>query len=154
MFKKKLQESGKDYPKNLGKLWSKDEEKLLLQELSENLDIEKISINHERTTGGIIAKINDIAYKMYINNISMDEIIEKTKLDEKTIEEVIEKRKLKMESVKNNSCKVKVIKKSLDFDKLVRISDIIEIKNDIKELKILMKKMNEMIKAIYEFENA
>ena len=52
MFKniKLLQESGKDYPKNLGKLWSKDEEKLLLQELLENFDIEKIAINHERTT--------------------------------------------------------------------------------------------------------
>ena len=80
---KKLQESGKDYPKNIGKLWSKDEEKLLLQELSENIDIEQIAINHERTSGGIISRINDIAYKMYIDNISMDEIIEKTKLDEK-----------------------------------------------------------------------
>ena len=76
MFKniKLLQESGKDYPKNLGKLWTKDEEQLLLQELSENFDIEKIAINHERTSGGIISKINDIAYKMYIDNISIDEI--------------------------------------------------------------------------------
>lgn len=158
---KLLQESGKDYPKNLGKLWTKDEENLLLQELSENFDIEKIAINHERTSGGIIAKINDIAYKMYVDNISIPEIIEKTKLDEKKIEEVIEKKKLKIESGKNrdilkidNSCKVKVIKKTLDIDSNKNNSDIIEIKNDIKELKILMKKMNEMIKAIYEFENA
>lgn len=147
MFKtfKLLQESGKDYPKNLGKLWTKDEENLLLQELSENFDIEKIAINHERTIGGIIAKINDIAYKMYIRNISIAEIIEKTKLDEKKLEEVIEKKKAKIQSGK---------KINDNTDKLVRKSDIIEIKYEIKELKILMKKMNEMIKAIYQFENA
>lgn len=45
MFKN-LQESGKDYPKNIGKLWSKDEEKLLLQEISENIDIEVIATKH------------------------------------------------------------------------------------------------------------
>ena len=145
MFKsfKLLQESGKDYPKNLGKLWTKDEENLLLQELSENFDIEKIAINHERTIGGIIAKINDIAYKMYVRNISISEIIEKTKLDEKKLEEVIEKKKIQSGKKINDNT-----------DKLVRKSDIIEIKYEIKELKILMKKMNEMIKAIYEFENA
>ena len=153
MFKsfKLLQESGKDYPKNLGKLWTKDEENLLLQELSENFDIEKIAINHERTIGGIIAKINDIAYKMYIRNISIAEIIEKTKLDEKKLEEVIEKKKAKIKSGKKINDSIKIYDNS---DKLVRKSDIIEIKNDIKELKILMKKMNEMIKAIYQFENA
>jgi|688.fasta_scaffold718034_2 hypothetical protein len=163
-----LQESGKDYPKNLGKLWTKDEENLLLQELSENFDIEKIAINHERTIGGIIAKINDIAYKMYIRNISLAEIIEKTKLDEKKLEEVIEKKKAKIQSgkkieevIEKKKVKIKSGKKINDSikiydnsDKLVRKSDITEIKNDIKELKILMKKMNEMIKAIYEFENA
>ena len=151
MFKniKLLQESGKDYPKNLGKLWTKDEEYLLLQELSDNSDIEKIAINHERTTGGIISKINDMAYKMYIDNISMDEIKEKTKLDEKTIEEVIAKKKAKIESGKN----IKKIKAPLKIDDNSEKSDIIEIKNYIKELKILMKKMNEMIKAIYQFEN-
>ena len=31
---------------------------------------------------------------------------------------------------------------------------MLQIKNDIKELKILMKKMNKMIKAIYQFEKA
>ena len=41
-----------------------------LQELSDNSDIEKIAINHERTIGGIIA------YKMYIDNTSIDEIKE------------------------------------------------------------------------------
>jgi hypothetical protein len=117
MFKsiKLLYESGKDYPKNLGKLWTKDEENLF------NFDIVKIAIKHERTIGGIIAKINDIVYKMYIDNISMDEIIEKTKLDEKTIEEVIEKKKAKIKDGKNI--------------KIDDNSDIIEIKNDIKELK-------------------
>jgi len=146
MFKN-LKKSGKDYPKNLGKLWSKDEEKLLLQEISENIDIEAIAIKHERTIGGIASKINDIAYKMYIDNISIDKIFEKTKIDEKKLEEIIGKKKSKIEDGKNT-------KKIRDSIKLDDNSDIIEIKNDIKELKILMKKMNEMIKAIYQFENA
>jgi hypothetical protein len=97
MFKniKLLQESGKDYPKNLGKLWSQDEENLLLQQISENIDIETIAIKHERTIGGISSRINDIAYKMHTNNISIDEIFEKTKIDEKKLEEIIEKKTIK-----------------------------------------------------------
>ena len=153
MFKV-LQESGKDYPKNLGKLWSKDEEFLLLQEISENFDIETIAIKHERTTGGIIAKINDIAYKMHTNNIPIYEIIEKTKLDEKTIEEIIEKKKSKIKTSKKieDNCELFEIKNN--NQNLKNNSDIIEIKHDVKELKQMMKKMNEMIKAIYKFENA
>ena len=100
MFKN-LKKSGKDYPKNLGKLWSKDEEKLLLQEISENIDIEAIAIKHERTIGGIASKINDIAYKMYIDNISIDKIFEKTKIDEKKLEEIIGKKTSKIEGEKN-----------------------------------------------------
>lgn len=91
---------------------------------------------------------------MYIDNISIDKIFEKTKLDEKTIEEVIKKKKAKIKIGKNtdlfkidNALNLKVIDRNNN-------SDIIEIKNDIKELKILMKKMNEMIKAINQFENA
>jgi hypothetical protein len=90
-----------------------------LQELSDNSDIETIAINHERTSGGVISKINDIAYKMYIDNTSIDEI------KEKTIEEVIAKKKAKIESGKN----IKKIKAPLKIDDNSDKSDIIEIKN-------------------------
>ena len=76
----------KEYPSNTGQKWTEEEEKILIEELNKNIDIELIAKTHNRTTGGIEARRKEIAYKMYRNNASM-EIIEKTKLTEYQITE-------------------------------------------------------------------
>ncbi len=135
----------KEYPSNTGQKWTDEEEILLLEELSKNIDIQLIAQYHNRTTGGINARRREIAYKLYNNNNSMEEIILKTKLDEDQIIETIKKRQ-------NNPKKCKSvieIKRPFSIE-----SEIDEMKNDIKELKNTIKELVEMMKAVYEFEDA
>lgn len=138
----------KTLPSNLGKKWTEQEESLLLTELNNNIDIEIIAEKHNRTKGSIVSRQKEIAYKMSIKNISMIEIINKTKLDEITINEFIEKKSY------NTNIK-KSIKKNEIEDKNFSIEDEIdEMKNDIKELKNTLKELVDMMKAVYEFEDS
>lgn len=141
----KSQNPDKEYPSNTGQKWSNEEETLLLEELSENNDIQQIAQSHNRTVGGINARRRQIAYKLYINNTSMEEIILKTKLDKDQILKTINRQK-------NNSkqCKsVTEIKKPFLIE-----SEIYEIKNDIKKLENIIKELVEIMKSVYEFEHA
>jgi hypothetical protein len=135
----------KNYPSNVGQKWSDEEEQKLLEELKKNMDIELIAKIHNRTTGGINARCKEIAYKLYSNNRSMEEIIVKTKLDEDQIIETIKKRQ-------NNPKKCKTITESKTLFSIE--SEIYEMKNDIKEIKNTIKELVEMMKAVYEFKDA
>ena len=106
------------YPSNRFKKWSDEEEIKLLEELNKNIDIEIIAQNHNRTKGGIYSRCKHIAYKMYLKNISIEEIIQNTKLDKKIIKEIIEN------------------KKEIEKKKPLSIKDeIYQLKNEINELK-------------------
>jgi hypothetical protein len=130
----KSQNPDKEYPSNLGKRWCDEEEILLLEELNKNISIKIIAQNHNRTKGGIYSRCKHIAYKMYLKNISIEEIIEKTKLNEECIKKIIEK---KQNYTPNTITKTKTI---LSIE-----SEVTEIKNTIKELV-------EMMRVIYKFE--
>ena len=110
---------------NVGKLWSDNEENLLLEELNDDIDIETIAENHGRKKGGIIARQREIAYKMYKKDISIEEIIKKTKLDNESINKIIERKE-------NRYFKQKEVDNiSININK----NDYIELRNDIYELK-------------------
>lgn len=132
----------KEYPSNLGQKWSDKEELLLLRELKQNMNIDIIAKNHNRTTGGINSRIREIAYKLYTKNTSMKDIITQTKLSEKEI--------------------IKIIKKKQNYvtEKLETFTNQIaptvapfNIENEIIEMKSQLSEIIEMMKAIYEFEN-
>jgi hypothetical protein len=74
------QNSDKNYPSLMGQKWTEQEEKQLLEELEKNMKKNDIATKHNRTVGGISSRIREIAYKMYLNKIPMDDIIKKTKL--------------------------------------------------------------------------
>ena len=140
----------KEYPNNLGKKWTDEEDQTLLEELHNNVDINVIAEIHKRSIGGINARRKEIAYNMYCNNISMEEIIVKTKLDENQITERIKRRQ---HIPKKNETE---INKPLFIE-----NEIKEMNNEIKEMKNEIKKMNnaimelvEMMKAVYVFEDA
>ena len=120
---------------NVGKKWTEKEENTLLEELNKNINIEIISRNHKRKIGGIQSRCKEIAYKMHLNHSSIEEIMQKTRLDYGTIKSII--------YVKNNYKKIK--------PSLVE-SDISEIKNEIKDLKKSILELSDMMKAVYEFE--
>ena len=140
----KSQNPDKEYPSNIGKKWNGDEEKILLEELKKNIDIEFIAKTHNRTIGGINSRRQQIAYKLHCTNVSIEKIIEITKLDRFQILETIKKRE-------NNTKNCNVIKKTETTFALE--NEIYEMKNDIKELKNTIKELVEMMKAVYEFED-
>jgi hypothetical protein len=125
------------YLTNIGKKWTDEEELQLLDELSNNLDIEHIAKKHKRTIGGINSRRNEIAYKMYVKKISLEEIIQKTKLDIDSITQIIDKRKEPKQLNNSNPEKSE--------------NDIKAIKNDIKEIKIQMDEIIRMMKLALEF---
>jgi len=136
----KIRNPNKEYPSNLGQKWCDEEETLLLNAISVNQDIELIAQNHNRTKGGIYCRLQHIAYKMYLKNISIEEIIEKTKLDEICIKKIIDK--------KENYAAIQESKKS----KKSIESEVSELKNEVKQLRNTIKELVEMMKAVYEFE--
>jgi len=134
----KSQNPDKDYPSNAGQKWTDEEETLLLQELSKNNNIQLIAQYHNRTVGGINARRSEIAYKLYRNNNSMEDIILKTKLDKDQIIETIKKRQNNPKKCKS----VTEIKIPFSIE-----SVIYEMKNDIKELKNTIKELVKMMKS-------
>ena len=144
-----------EYPSNMGQKWSDEEEILLLEELNNGIDIETISQKHSRTIGGINSRRREIAYKMYLKNVSMEEIIKNTKLDYNSIEQTIQKKQNKTIIQKKNKTKevdnVLITINKHDYIELQ--NDVKYMKNDIKKIKNTLEELVEMMKAIYEFED-
>ena len=142
-----------EYPSNMGQKWSDDEELLLLEELNNNIDIDIIAQKHSRTIKAINCRRQEIAYKMYLNNVSIEEIIKQTKLDYNCIEETIQKKQ------KNNTKKTKIkeidnIFISINKNDYIELqNDVKNMKNDIKQIKNTLGELVEMMKAVYEFED-
>lgn len=143
----KSQNPEKEYPSNLGAKWTDEEEVQLLQELKDNIDIATIAQTHNRTIGGIQSRQREIAYKMHLQNISIDEIIEKTKLDSITIQQTIAKRQ------NNKPKKITEPKPLKNTTTNTLESEIAEMKNEIKELKNTVKELVNMMKSVI-FEHA
>ena len=136
-----------DYPTNMGQKWTDEEENTLLQELDKNINIEIIAKTHNRTIGGIRGRQRTIAYNMYVKNVSIEEIIRKTKLDKELIMETITRKE-------NPQKKVKITQEPKIEPKKVSLkNEIIEMRSEIKELKNTIKELVEMMKAVYEFED-
>ena len=123
---------------NVGQLWSLKEEELLLFELKNNMSIHAIADNHKRTVGGINARRKQIAHKMFIRKMPIEEIIKQTKLDYYVVQEIIEKHK--------NSNKPKIDTNELQ-------NDIANIKKDINEMKQSIIELANMVKSMSQVNN-
>ena len=141
----KAKNPDKEYPSNVGQKWTDEEESLLLDELHANKDIILIARNHNRTIGSITARQKVIAYKMYKDNISIEDISNKVKLGRAKIIEAIRKR----EDIISTIIIPPPPKVQFSIE-----SEIREIKKDIAELKTTLGELVEMMKAVYEFEDA
>lgn len=114
-------------PKNHGKKWNALEDKKLLQELNNKLSINEIAQNHNRTRGAIKARIALTVWKMHQNDKSIEEIIEKTKLDRLTIINILdEPTNKKKKPLKNRITtlenEIKEIKKANNYyDIIIRL---------------------------------
>ena len=111
-----------------GKRWTDEEEHQLLRELEQNLVKKEIAKNHKRTNGAITARINKIAYEMFIKDIPKELIIRRTKLTEKKLIEIIERNK--------------------DKNKYKDKKKISKIKKELKNMNKNMEKMNKNMEMI------
>ena len=144
----------KDYPSNMGQKWSDEEEILLLEELNNNIDIGIIAQKHSRTIGGINSRRREIAYKMYLKNVSIEEIIRQTKLDSNSIEETIKKKRQNNNSNKIKTKEIDNVFISINKKDYIELqNDVKNMKNDIKQIKNTLGELVEMMKAVYEFED-
>jgi hypothetical protein len=72
-----------------GSRWNLNEEEKLLQLLSENVDIKEISIKFGRTDYAIKLRFNKIILKLFLEELSLEDIYEKTKLTEEKIKSLL-----------------------------------------------------------------
>ncbi len=161
-----FEESDDEDKKNFGQRWTGKEENMLLQELNNNIDIEKIAKTHKRTVGGINSRLREISYKMYLKNVPIDEIVKITKQDIELVKKIINyreffsKRKTKEveylditepNNIESNS---KLTNTQQNFSEIDSIkNDIEEIKCEIKHIKYSIKELVAVMKSIYDFEN-
>jgi hypothetical protein len=153
----RISNEDKEYPSNMGNKWSDEEELLLLRELNDNVEIEIIAQNHNRTIGGINSRRRELAYKMYLKKISIEDIIKQTKLEYNCIEETIQKRQKQRQNYtsKTNTKEVDNLFISINKNDYIELqNDVKNMKNDIKQIKNTLGELVEMIKLIYEFEDA
>jgi hypothetical protein len=114
----------------IGNPWSSEEEEKLLNELQNNITINNISQNHQRTMTGIISRIKQIALKMYNSGTDIGEIIEATKLSHNEIKIIIEKHSSQNERTRSKNIDepdIKYIKDDLskinrNIEKLIEIN--------------------------------
>lgn len=121
----KLKNLDNEYPSNTGHKWTDNDEKILLDKLNDNIDIKIIAQLLNRSVCSINCRRKEIAYKMHLKNISIEEIIEKTKLDKNYITYIIEKKQ-------NYVSKKEKITEPINLNSK---DEILEMKKDIKKLK-------------------
>ena len=158
-------------PSNMGKKWNQEEENTLFDELEKNLDMTEIAQNHKRTVGAISFRLEDIAYKMHSKEVPTEEITRKTRLTEERIGETIQKRQQARQQQKqeqhqqpNRGPKERTPmlaqapaqpKSKPEKSEIAELkNEIVHMKSEITELKGSIKELIEMMKAVYEFEDA
>jgi polyhydroxyalkanoate synthesis regulator phasin len=143
--------------KNAGGSWSQEEDTQLNKLYNEDmLDIMEISKIYNRSPGGIISRlfkhnyiVNRQSARGYINYKNSDlykEIVSNNK--KKTEIEDKPEKKIKPKEIDN-------IFFSINKSDYVELqNDVKEMKNEIKQLKNTIKELVEMMKAVYDFEDA
>ena len=154
--------SAEEKPTNHNKPWTRKDEDYLLNGLKDNESLVSIALSMKRTKGSIASRVKIIAYEMYMDGKSMNEILEITKLGEITLREYILKKEEAKEAKETKKINEEKNKRSLILNQKVIIdqkvtlhtinSEIICIKNEIQSMKSSINELTDMIKAIYEFE--
>ena len=169
--------------KMAGKRWSIEEDENLKKEITNNLNINEIAINHQRTVTSIKCRKLELAYKEYEKGQTDSPIIcLKFKINHEDLHNWISKKRNKQinkvtkEKIINKTSKKRgrKPKQNLNIDDINKISkkrgrkpkqnlnidDINYLRQDIFEIKnsilLIHKKLDEIIdtnNAIYEFEN-
>jgi hypothetical protein len=77
-----------------GRAWTSGEEAQLLEELSADVKLDKISVSHRRTQGAIRSRQRKMAANFYLNGMNIDEISLKCRLSTKAVEMALKRRNI------------------------------------------------------------
>lgn len=143
--------------KRNGQLWTPEEEKKLIDNLSLGFDFQKLSEIHQRTINAIKLRLLTITEKLYYEEcMSINEISEKTKLSKDIIRNhlsevnnqeiiiVLELKKLykTIKEIKKNTIEIKDMFEVVEEqDEQSNETDIKQIKLDINEIKLELKNL-------------
>jgi len=89
-----------------GLKWTNDEEKQLMDEISQGIDIDTICKNHGREIGGIKSRISMFIVNKYNDNYTIEELSDMFKINTTIIEEIIEKNESRIKNKKCNDDKI------------------------------------------------
>jgi len=138
-------------PSRCGKAWSSEEIQQLLKEVRRKETHNQIASTHERTIGGVRARLKGLAADYYFNdNRPLEEIMKFTGLDSETISDAISKRQYEMD-MKEKTTKLKVSQpQQQTIPQLVQsqpkkeyMTEILgEIRDMMKEMLVLLKEKN------------
>jgi hypothetical protein len=131
------------YPSRMGKAWTSGEETQLLESIKQNTQIKQVAMQHERTPGGITSRLRHIAYKLYINNISLENIQTITGLTCEVIADAIKRREdaqKRNERKKENTTRKKLDRGNPSKTEIVNL--LSDIQTKMTRLNILVTMMN------------
>jgi hypothetical protein len=143
--------------------YTKEEEEIIFKELNENLSIEQIAKNIQRSTSSLTTKLKKIAIDMIkTENLSFNEVSEKVKLPieiiqqyysckvKKTKEEIKNERKIRKEQKKQDKLIIKDVK-NIKENKINKYNFKKELKEK-KELEtiILLTEIRDYLKILVE----
>jgi len=122
------------YPGRMGKTWHNEEVIQLLTSIRNKKSMNEIATEHERTLGGIRAKLRGLAADYYLNDKKpISEIIQLTGLDRDVIIDAIEKREYRAElKEKKNMCKIDAVQEKVILSP-PKVDPILEILKDMNE---------------------
>jgi hypothetical protein len=96
-IRKLVEENPDKYPAKLGQPWTVEEETLLLAAIAEKKTFDQIATEHERTLGGIKARLQVIAKRMHeVDGKNMEEIMTATGLEQHAVIKAVEGRRMKI----------------------------------------------------------
>jgi hypothetical protein len=132
-------------PSRCGKAWSSEEIQQLLKEVRRKETHNQIASTHERTVGGIRARLKGLAADYYFNdNRPLEEIMKFTGLDSETISDAISKRQYEIDMKEKKEKMAPILQTTLvgptEIKKEGMISLLTEIRDMMKEMLEILKK--------------
>ena len=142
---------GKQKPEgleNMGTPWREPEVTTLLKEIKDGITIQEIAKSHKRTEGGIRSRLREIAYDKYKEQMSINDIMELTRLSKDDVIDTITRREYADEKKAEKSKKPPpvVIAKEAEV-----LSKTLEPKTEKSELQEILKTLKSLEERVIEY---
>lgn len=133
---------------NMGTPWREPEVSTLLKEIKDGIRIQEIAKSHKRTEGGIRSRLREIAYDKYKEQMSINDIMELTRLSKDDVIDTITRREYADEKKAEKSKKPPpvVIAKEAEV-----LSKTLEPKSEKSELQEILKTLKSLEERVAEY---